>query len=88
MNLVSGRCWIKVERSYRGQGCLMAAARWGVNALSIEIFFFFFVGLLFSFETLGSSKFGFSSLFCRLAFTMKVIMVVFFLCSGFEKILI
>ena len=37
MNLVSGRCWIKAECGCRGQGCLMAAARWGVNALSIEI---------------------------------------------------
>ena len=43
MNLVSGRCWIKAERGCRGQGCLMVAARWGVNALSIEVFFFLWV---------------------------------------------
>ena len=40
----------------------MVATRWGVNALSIE-FFFFLVGLLFSFETWGSSKLGFLFLF-------------------------
>ena len=87
MNLVSGRCWIKAERGCRGQGCLMVAARWGVNALSIEVFLFLCV-CCFPLK-LGFFKIGIFIyfLFCRLAFTMKVTMVVF-LCSGFEKNLI
>ena len=40
MNLISGRCWIKAKCGCRGQGCLMATARWGVNALSIDIYIY------------------------------------------------
>ena len=46
----------------RGQGCLMAAARWGlmftVLRLLLLLLLLLFVGLLFSFENWSSSKLG------------------------------
>ena len=41
----------------RGQGCLMAAARWGIMFTVLRLFFFL-VGLLFSLEKWSSSKLG------------------------------
>ena len=44
----------------RGQGCLMAAARWGLmfTVLRLLLLLLLFVGLLFSFENWSSSKLG------------------------------
>ena len=43
----------------RGQGCLMAAARWGLMFTVLRLLLLLlFVGLLFSFENWSSSKLG------------------------------
>ena len=50
----------------------MAAARWGLMLTVLRFFFFFFMGLLFSFETWGSLKLGFFKTRIVLLFCSKL----------------